>query len=75
MLYAESSFGMQQLLKAVEWFFFDRGMSLNLAKCVSVSLEASGKAKKIDVVHESVFSVVGQMILSVGPCDYLKYLG
>lgn len=74
-LYSKTRFAMSTLLKKVENFFNARGMSINAAKCASLSMEASGRIRNIAVITDSVFSINDIPIWSIGISDYTKYLG
>lgn len=74
-LYGESCACMQQLLRQVEEFFGELGMTLNAEKCTAFSIEVAGHVQKMAVVGRPIFQVSGSDIRSVNVHQYLKYLG
>lgn len=66
-------FAMSQLLRKVEAFFSPWGMALNAYKCML--LEVAEHYKIATAVTDSIFTVNGMSIRSIGVQDYVKYLG
>ena len=79
-LMSSSEIGMQQLLSLTEKFLSDRGLELNVKKCIAICLRKAGKVKKSQVADASVknppiFKVKDEPIRLLGVKEQCKYLG
>lgn len=79
-LYSGSEIGMQELLKITEEFLKERGLELNVSKCVAIGIRKAGKVKKTQIVDSQVknpplFAVNNEPIRFLAIHEKCKYLG
>ena len=74
-LLAPSTSAMRELLRKCKTFFESRGLSLNGAKCKSLSMNVVPRKKKLFPVTTTLHYICGRGIEQVAPLDMYKYLG
>lgn len=72
---SQTARGMTDLLSTAEKFFSARGLSVQPAKCSSLSLLPHGRLKRVEVGTSSRFKIAGEGIPAIGVSSHVKYLG